>query len=92
MPDGIPPPARSPLPAGGTLRGRGGSRGMTSVVEVAKRHIERQGQMIEYVLNSRELAIELGDQEHAAGMADAAARCSEIAEYWARYIPTGAQS
>lgn len=66
---------------------------MASIVELAKRHIERQGQMIEYVLTARELAIQLGDQEHAAGMADAAACCSEIAEYWARrYIPSGAQS
>lgn len=65
---------------------------MTSVVEVAKRQIERQGQMIEYALTARERAIERGDQEHAADMADAAARCSEIAEYWARYIPTGAQA
>lgn len=46
---------------------------MASVVELAKRHIERQGQMIEYVLTSRDLAIELGEQEYAAGMADAAA-------------------
>lgn len=65
---------------------------MASVVELSKRHIERQGQMIEYLLTARELAIELGDQEHAAGMAEAAERCAENASYWARFIPTGAQS
>lgn len=65
---------------------------MASVVELAKRQIERQGQMMEYALTARERAIERGDQEHAADMADAAERCSEIAEYWARFIPTGAQA